>query len=599
MNAIKNYLFCKSVLCGVASVLVGLVATMPVSANEGTTEETAQETTEETGSSLFGRLDVAETVAVNGLVTGTTGASAQEAGVRMLKAGGTAADAIVATAMNQICLASGSWVSYAGLMNVVYYDAASGKIYNMNASFDTVEGETDAATIQAPDFSKGLEGGETIPADGRNVLVPGFLKGADALVKRFGKLDLQQVTAPSIECATEGFPMTEGGVQQIAFRKEVLSRDPETREIYFKPDGSDYAAGEIFKQPALAATLSKFAEQGPDYIYKGEWAEKLVQKTQALGGKLSMKDMETYDVIWTEPVHANYHGYDVYVHGLPAAGGVNTLEALKLADLAGLADRPYYAESPESLMILSNITRVGVPLTYGGAALGAALQLDLSYEGRLKPETTARIWEIMQAGHFPGVVPPKTAPAHSDGVVVVDSDGNVAAMVHSINTVSWGTNGLNIGGISIPDAAAIQVAAVAATVPGERLTDPTNPGLVMKDGKPYMGFASIGAGLHQRTIAGLISVLDFGMTPQEAINAPAFGFTEFTAAGVTGAQTFGKGDLSPEMIAAVAELGLEIKEEDSLRGYWIAIQIDPETGELKGGGPREFDISTGGRAVGY
>ncbi len=484
-------------------------------------------------------------------------------------------------------------------MPTIYYDASSGKIYNMNASYDTVEGETDAATSQAPDFSKGLKGVEPIPADGRNVLLPGFLKGADALVKRFGKLDLQQVTAPSIECATQGFPMTEGGLQQLAFRKEVLSRDPETKAIYFKSDGSDYVAGEIFKQPTLAATLNKFAEQGPDYIYKGEWAEKLVQKTQALGGKLSMKDMETYDVIWTEPVHANYHGYDVYVYGLPAGGGVNTLEALGLADLAGLADKPYYADSPESLMILSNITRVGVPLTYGGTAIGAALQMDLSYEGRLKPETTARLWEIMQAGHFPGVIPPKITPAHSDGVVVVDSAGNVAAMVHSINTVSWGTNGLNIDGISIPDSAAIQVSAVAATVPGERLTDPTNPGLVLKDGKPVLGFASIGAGLHQRTIAGLISVLDFGMTPQEAINAPAFGFTEFTAAGATGAQTFGEGDLSPEMIAAVAELGLEIKEEDSMCGYWIAIQIDPETGELKGGGPREFDISTGGRAVGY
>jgi len=599
MNAIKNYLFCKNVLCGVASVLVGLVAAMPVSANEVTAEEAAQETTEEKGSSLFGKLDVTETVAVNGLVTGTTGASAQEAGVRMLKAGGTAADAIVATAMNQICLAAGSWVSYAGLMNVIYYEAATGKIYNMNASYDTVEGETDAATIQAPDFSKGLKGTDAIPADGRNVLVPGFLKGAEELVKRFGKLDLKQVTAPSIECATEGFPVTEGGVEQLAFRKDVLSRDPETKAIYFKPDGSDYAAGDIFKQPALAATLSKFAEQGADYIYKGPWAEKLVKKTQELGGKLSMKDMETYEVLWTDPVHANYHGYDVYVHGLPAAGGVNTLEALALADLAGLADMAYYAESPEALMTLSNITRVAVPLTYGGAAMGEALQMDFSYAGRLNPETTAKLWAIMQAGHFPGVVPPKTAPAHSDGVVVVDKDGNVAAMVHSINTVSWGTNGLNIDGISIPDSAAIQVSAVAATVPGERLTDPTNPGLVMKDGKPFLGFASLGAGLPQRTIAGLISVLDFGMTPQEAINAPAFGFTEFTAAGATGAQTIGKGDLSPEMIAAVAELGLEIKEDDSLRGYWIAIQIDPETGELKGGGPREFDISTGGRAVGY
>ena len=549
-------------------------------------------------SALFGDLEVAETVSRKGLVTGTTGASAQEAGIEMLKAGGTAADAIVATAMRQVCLASGSWVSYAGLMNVVYYDAASGKIYNMNASYDTVEDETDAASIKAPDFSKGL-GAMKLEPDGRTVLVPGFLKGAEALVERFGKLELEQVSAPSIRCAEEGFEFTPGGVAQIEFRKDVLSRDPETRAIYFKPDGSAYAAGEIFKQPALAATLKKFATEGADYIYKGAWAEKLVAKTQALGGKLSMKDMETYDVMWTEPVHAAYHGYEVYVHGLPAAGGVNTLEALALADLAGLATKPHYSESAEALFWLSNITRIGVPLTYAAPALGAALQMDLSYESRLKPETSAKLWAVMQTGHFPGVKLPATAPAHSDGVVVVDEAGNMAAMVHSINTVSWGTNGLNIDGISIPDSAAIQVSAVAATKPGDRLTDPTNPGLVMKDGKPFLGFASIGAGLHQRTTAALISVLDFGMTPQEAINAPAFGLPEITATGVDGAQTFGVGDLSPEMVAELAAMGMEIKEIDSTRGYWIAIQIDPETGELRGGGPREFAITMGGRAVGY
>jgi gamma-glutamyltranspeptidase/glutathione hydrolase len=171
--------------------------------------------------------------------------------------------------------------------------------------------------------------------------------------------------------------------------------------------------------------------------------------------------------------------------------------------------------------------------------------------------------------------------------------------MEQINTVSWGTNGLNVDGISIPDSAAIQVSAVAATKPGERLPDPTNPGIVMKGGKPYLGFSSIGAGLHQRTTAALISVLDFGMTPQQAINAPAFGNTAFTADGSGGPQTFGKGDLSADMIDQLAKLGMPIVEEDSTRGYWIGILIDPETGELLGGAPREFAIAMGGRAVGY
>ncbi len=575
----------KLLYTGSASLL--LCCTLSVLAEEAPTEQS---------SGLFGTAVPDPVVASKGMVTGTTGASAQQAGLQMLKAGGTAADAIVATAMNQICLAAGSWVSYAGIMNVVYYEAASGQVYNMNASFDTVEGETDPASIPQPDWSKGFKGMMLEP-DGRNVLVPGFLKGADALVERFGKLGLQQVVEPALRCAAEGFTWNEGSVGQFTFRKDVLTRDPDTAAIFLKADGSEYVAGETFRQPALAQTLRNFAWLGADYIYRGTWAEKLVAKTQALGGKLSMADMRSYEVIWSDPVKADYHGYAVYVHGLPAAGGVNTVESLALADLAGLAGKPHYSQSAESLFWLARLTQVAIPLTYGGPAMGEALKMDLSYEARLIPETSARLWALIEAGNFPGVSPPNTTPTHSDGVVVVDAYGNMAAMVHSINTVSWGTNGLNIDGISIPDSAAIQIPAVVATVPGERLTDPTNPGLVMKDGKPYLGFASIGAGLHQRTTAALISVLDFGMSPQEAINAPAFGF-QLLGGGEEG-QTFGAGELSAEMITELAAMGLNIVENDSMRGYWIGIMIDPETGELIGGGPREFSIAMGGRAVGY
>ncbi|NIB38676.1 hypothetical protein HBA55_03710 [Pseudomaricurvus alkylphenolicus] len=572
-----------------------LISAMSLTACNTATEQSAKRET----SALFKQQKVGESVANQGMVTGTTGAEAQQAGLDILKAGGNAADAVVATAMNQICLAAGSWVSYAGIMNVVYYDAATGKIHNMNASYDTVKGERNPVTIPQPDFSKGLDGVVMEP-DGRTVLVPGFMKGAEALVERFGNKSLQEVTAPSVRCAEEGFAWKPGSVQQFQFRRDVLTRDPETRAVFTKTDGSGYRAGDQFKQPALAKTLRAFGAQGADYIYKGPWAEKLVRKVQQLGGKLSMEDMAGYDVIWSEPVSANYHGYDVYVHGLPAAGGVNTLEALKLAELANLSDKGHYSESPEALYWLSNITRVGLPLTYGADQIGKAINTDLSYSSRLKASTSEKLWQVMRVGYFPGVKLPKhRVPAHSDGVVVVDQWGNIAAMVHSINTVSWGTTGLNIDGISIPDSAAIQVSAVAATEPGERLPDPTNPGLVMKDGKPFLGFASIGAGLHQRTVSSLISVLDFGMTPQQAINAPAWGHVSFTPTGDVAAQEFGEGDLSTDMIEAVKAMGMDIVENNSTRGYWIGIQLDPETGILNGGSPRAFDISMGGRAVGF
>ncbi|TQV73501.1 hypothetical protein FKG94_17535 [Exilibacterium tricleocarpae] len=549
---------------------------------------------------LYSDQALPESTATTAMVTGTTGAAAQQAGVDILRAGGTAADAAVGTAMKQICLAAGAWVSYAGIMNVVYYEAATGKVYNMNASYNTVAGETDPASIPPVEFSR-RHSKAAIAPNGRSVLVPGFMKGADELVKRFGRLSLAEVVAPSVQCAEQGFTWHEVPDQIFAFRKDLLARDAETKAVFTSPNGDNYQVGETFRQPALAQTLKAFSQKGADYIYKGPWAKKLVDKVQAMGGKLSLADMAGYEVIWSEPLSTQYHGYDVYVHGLPAVGGVATVEAMELSELAKLPSMGHYSESPEALLWMSNITRVGISMTYAAELVGKALSMDLSPQSRLKPEVNEKIWQLIKAGHFPGVVSPKKiVPAHSDGVVVIDQWGNIATMVHTINTEMWGTTGLFVDGVSIPDSASIQVPQVAAVTPGERLPDPTNPGLVLKDGKPFLGFASIGAGLHQRTLSCLISVLDFGMTPQQAINAPAWGFLKFDAKDPTKqTQQFGIGDLEPQMIKSLNAMGMEIDENDTTRGYWIGIQIDPESGQLKGGSPRALGESLGGRAVGY
>ncbi len=200
----------------------------------------------------------------------------------------------------------------------------------------------------------------------------------------------------------------------------------------------------------------------------------------------------------------------------------------------------------------------------------------------------------MIAGRLPGVAPAAAAAAHSDSVVAIDRWGNMAAVVHSINTVSWGATGIFVEGISIPDSAAFQQSAIAATGRGSRLPDPTNPGLVARSGKPVMTFGSIGSGLHIRTISSLVGVLDFGLTPQQAIDEPSIGCFEF---GGIDKLTVGTGEFSPEFLQALRDLGQDVSENDPLRGYWIGIQIDPDTRELRGGSIRE--LAMGGRAVGY
>src|SRR6186997_1650683 len=110
-----------------------------------------------------------------------------------------------------------------------------------------------------------------------------------------------------------------------------------------KPDGSRYAAGEILKQPALAATLRAVAEQGTDYMYKGPWAKKLVAAVQADGGAMTLEDLSSYDVIWDDPLVARVGNFEIYTNRPPNDGGVNLIEAQQLAVAAGLTKGPHWS----------------------------------------------------------------------------------------------------------------------------------------------------------------------------------------------------------------------------------------------------------------
>ncbi|WP_161966155.1 gamma-glutamyltransferase [Steroidobacter cummioxidans] len=536
----------------------------------------------------------------HGMITATTGSKAIEGGVEILKAGGSAADAAVATALTQICLAAGSWVSYAGILTMVYFDASTGKVYNLNAGYNTVKAETDAKTlpgVELAELLKDLHGGSYEPS-GRTALVPGFMAGVEAAQRRFGKVPFAKVFEPAIDCAEQGFEWNAGLAGQYAFRREVLGRLPQTKAVYTKADGSAYQPGETFKQPMLAKTLRHVAHEGAAYMYRGEWAKKFIDAVQRDGGRMTLDDLASYQPLWTEPMHTSYHGYDIYVHGLPANGGVNLVEAMNLAEVSEVSKLGRYAQSPRATFTLAQILKPAefFDLVLTDPKIYESVGLDRSLEARAKKESAAKLWDVMRSGRMPTVPAIPSVPAHSDAIISIDRWGNIAAICHSINAVSWGATGINVDGISIPDSASFQRAEIGKVTPGGRLPDPSSPGLVVAKGKPFLGFSSIGAGLHARTVTALISVLDFGMTPQQAINEPSLGSFTLGADGAS-VLTLGKNEFKPEFISQVEKLGQPLMENDQLRGYWIGVQIDQKTGELHGGAIRE--LAMGGRAVGY
>ena len=537
----------------------------------------------------------------NGVVSGTTSASAQRAGLEALQQGGSAADAVLTTSLTQIALAAGSWVSYAGIITMVYYDAATSRYYNLNAAYNTILGENDPMSI--PRQSNVLEptGEEKPAASGRTALVPGYMAGVEAAHKKFGKLPFKALFGPALYYAENGFELNTLHDSMIKRRQKVLARLPETKAVFTKKDGTWYKEGDLFRQPELAKTLRAVAEQGAGFMYTGPWARKLVTAVQADGGKMTMEDLEKYNAIWSEPLKVSYGGCEIFAHGLPAQGGVHIAEALNVAKEANLARMGHYSESPNAFFWLSQITNLQIlsflPKQTLSQYLGGG---DGSLESRATEEHARKLWSMMSSGKFALTkVPATQTPKHSDAVVAIDRWGNMAAICHTINTSAWGETGIFVDGVSIPDSASIQQSLVAQTGPGKRLPDPTEPLIIAKGGKPVAALSSIGSGLHQKTISVLMNFIDFGMGIKQAIDKPSMHMPKFEAKGGSKPQIF-DGDFCGHLIAGVKALGLELAvvpntlETRAPRGYVVGVAIGPK-GRYEGVGTDSLN----GRALAY
>ena len=485
-------------------------------------------------------------------IAGTSAPFAIRAGLDALKQGGSAADAAMTTALGQIAISVGSWVSYAGIFQMLYYDAATGDVQNINASWSTVLDEADPMSIPAPAFmtTGDMRTPSTGNINGRAVLVPGFMRGLEEVHEKYGKLTFASLFAPSIYIAEKGMQVSPELEGYFEWRKGPLSRLEETQKTLLKPDGSIYKAGEIFKQPALAKSLRRIAREGAAYMYEGEWAEKFVAAVQADGGKLSMQDLKNYKVIWDEPLKTEHNGYEVL--GSSSMGGRNVIAALNLTRDAKIRDRGHYSQSGD---VLHDMVQIANKSAFGGL-----IQAD---------ETNS----------------------HSDAIVAVDKWGNVAAITHSFNGVWWGELGMVIDGITIADSGSFQQAGIAAVGPGKRLPDPIEPVMVMLEGKPVFAFSSIANGLHYHTVTALINALDFGMDPKSAIDTPSLLNPGFAAAADINSAAVLKGEYDEAVLRDARKKGTDIREVDMENAFWegvgivVGLEVDSEQGQVRAAAP--------------
>lgn len=523
----------------------------------------------------------------NGAVTTTFHAAASRAGLEALKLGGSSVDAAMTAALTQIALNAGAVISYFGIINMVHYDASTGEIVSMDATWNSVQNETDPLSIPGKVDPNNLFNKKE--PSGRTALVGGFMKGLEEAHQRYGKLPFQQLFQPAIHIADQGIPLSKKTADMFQRRDDVLRRLPETKATLVKPTGESYMAGDLFKQPALAKTLTKISKDGADYMYTGAWAQKAVAAIQAEGGKMTLQDLADYEVIWSEPRKAIYGDYELSVCGPPVMGSVNLIEALNLAHVADIKSTGHWSENSASFKKIFDVTNF-YSLSYLPQATLNFLYptLDLTYDSRVKMETSQKLWDVIQKKNNLGE--DKGGTKHSDTVVAIDKDGNMTAVTHSINSVVWGSTGIVVDGVSIGDPASFQQMQLAQIKPGERLPSPIEVGILSKNGEPILPFASMSTGLHQQTTQSLLNIIMFDMDIEEAVNSPSIFLPSADYSN----------PMSPKYTIRVMEdafpktvledSGLSTKEIPAserryAQGLWVGIHRDPITKKLKAVSP--------------
>jgi len=522
-----------------------------------------------------------------GLVTATMSPIAVQAGVEVLRQGGTAADAAATVALTQIATALGSYVSYAGIMELVYYDAKSGKVTTMDAGWNSYLGETDPKSIPVTDLGalsfgkKATEG-----AEGRMTLVPGFMAGIEQMHKRYGRLKFGELFDPAIWYAENGVKISPLLGTYFKMQEKYLSRTDEGK-AFMHQAGSDLPkAGDRFVQAGLAKTLRAVAAEGAGYMYTGAWGQHFVDAVDRAGGKATIEDMKLYEPTWEEPLSTTFMGRTIYVPGQSSEGSYPVLEALNLAEELKLDGMGPYNKDAKAFRALTGLLRKAEADSYTDQYMRQQ-GMKSSREEQITKAYAKTAAAMLTAKEPP---PQEGTPHHSDAVVVVDKWGNIAALTHTINTVLWGTTGIVVDGVPIPDAAGFQQARLAGIKPGDRVPNELTPVIALDGTKPVLAMASIGASLLPETVRLLVGTLANKLDPMTAMTAPPLlvpsGPMNEGETFMTRPELIPAGAYEAGFLARLKELGVGVEQKSrqetlAIKGTVVMGTIDAKSGAMR------------------
>jgi gamma-glutamyltranspeptidase/glutathione hydrolase len=465
---------------------------------------------------------------------------ASQAGVQILRDGGNAVDAAVATGFAlAVVLPEAGNIGGGGFMLIRTHDGATHFL-------DYRETAPAQASLTMYQDAKGdlIPGLSTIGY--KAVGVPGSVKGMVYAEQHFGKLSLAQVMAPAVKLAREGYALSWGSARALSAEPD-LARFADSKRI-FQNNGHGWHQGDVFKQPELARTLQRIAAD-PEEFYRGTMAHEIADFIQAGGGIVTAQDLERYEVKERQPVHGTYRGLEIISAPPPSSGGATLLESLNI--LEGFDMTRAGAGSARSIHLLAESYRrafMDRALFMGDPDFNevpVAQLTDKSYATAWRKSIDWQRPSTSRALQRPAVFPELDRyaaerplfggkePAHTTHYSIVDTDGNAVAVTTTINDdygsrVTIGSLGFLLNNemddfaakVGAPNLYGLVQGTSNAVGPNKRPLSAMAPTMVLKNGKLWLVLGAEGGPTIITSVANIIvGMQDYGLDVQEAVNA--------------------------------------------------------------------------------
>jgi gamma-glutamyltranspeptidase/glutathione hydrolase len=535
---------------------------------------------------------------------------ATDVGVQILKEGGNAVDAAVATGFALAVVYPDAGNLGGGGFMLIHLNEPHNA--TKNTFIDYRERAPLSATANMYLDAKGNIVPKASTVGYKSIGVPGSVAGMVYAEKKYGKLSLKRVMAPAIQLATDGYVLTTEEAEML--HDPTLTEFPASRRI-FQRDGNFYKAGDTFRQPQLAATLRTIAADPSDF-YHGRIAKELAEDIQKSGGIITAKDLADYTAKERTPVFGTYKGYTIVSSPPPSSGGIVLITALNILEGYDLSKWP--DRSPQEMhYILEAYRRAYMDRTdYMGdpdyvripVAELISKKYAAAWRATIRPDKATPSKDLVRPAGFLPPPPTMANVRHHESMQtthysVMDANGDAVSVTTTLNN-SFGS-GATAEGLGfllndemddfaskqgVPNMYGLIQGPANSIAPGKRPLSSMTPTIVLRNGKVRFVLGSPGGGRIITTVANIfLSAADEGLNIQQAVDVPRFHHQYLPDA------VFLEDGFPQSTIDSLRAMGYKLK----IGGHWSdgeCIEVDPKTGELEGGHDHRQNF---GKAAGY